>query len=89
MSGLDRIMDFKQGQDKIDLSIIDADSTQAFNQAFHFNAVRPFFAGAGDLNVTTVLSGAVVEGDVNGDGFSDFRILVVGNYSLTAADFIL
>lgn len=89
MSGLDRVMDFAKGSDKIDLSLIDAVSTLAGNDAFHFNAARPFFASAGDLNITTNLLGTVVEGDVNGDGLSDFRILVVGNYAMEASDFIL
>ena len=57
--------------------------------AFHFNAGRPFFASAGDLNVTTNLLGTLIEGDVKGDGVSDVRLLVVGNYTLKASDFIL
>ena len=89
MSGLDRVMDFVKGVDKIDLSAIDADSTLTGNQAFHFNATLPFFASAGDLNISTNLLGTLVEGDVNGDGFSDFRVLVVSNYDLQANDFIL
>ncbi len=89
MSGLDRVMDFVKGADKIDLSVLDADSTLAGNQAFHLNATRPFFASAGDLNILTNILGSVVEGDVNGDGFSDFRILVVSNYAMQASDFLL
>jgi Ca2+-binding RTX toxin-like protein len=89
MTGLDRVMDFVKDSDKIDLSAMDADGTLSGNQAFHFNAIRPFFASAGDLNVSTNLLGTLVEGDVNGDGLSDFRILVVGNYALAASDFIL
>ncbi len=89
MSGYDRIMDFVRGSDKIDLSLIDADSTLAGNQAFGFTGAKPFFASPGDLSFTTNLAGSLVEGDLNGDGFSDLRILVVGNYSLTASDFIL
>lgn len=89
MSGIDRVMDFVKGADKIDLSSIDADSTQTGNQAFHFNATQPFFASAGDLNISTNLLGTLVEGDVNGDGFSDFRLLVVSNYALQATDFML
>ncbi len=88
-TGIDRVMDFVKGTDKIDLSILDADGTLAGNQAFHFNAVRPFFASAGDLNISVTLAGTMVEGDVNGDGFSDFRFLVVANYALQASDFIL
>ena len=89
VTGLDRAMDFAKGVDKIDLALLDANSTLAGNQAFQFNAVRPFFASAGDLNITSTLGGTLVEGDVNGDGFNDFRFLVVSNYGMQASDFIL
>ena len=89
MSGLDRIMDFVHGVDLIDLSALDANSAMAGNQAFSFTGAKPFFASAGDLSFTAGLLGSLVEGDLNGDGMSDFRILVVGNYTMSASDFIL
>jgi len=78
-----------KGQDKIDLSLIDANTTLAGNQAFSFVGVKPFFGSAGDLYVTNTMAGALVEGDVNGDGVADFRVLVMGVTGMTAADFIL
>ncbi len=85
----DRIMDFKPGEDRIDLSGIDADNTRAGNQTFGFSADRPFFTGAGDLWTTATWMGDMVEADLNGDGFSDVRILVIGQWDLKASDFIL
>ncbi len=86
---LDRIMDFKPGEDRIDLSGIDANSTLGGNQAFSFSAARHFFTGAGDLWTTAGLLGDTVEADLNGDGITDFKILVVGQWDLKATDFIL
>ncbi len=85
----DRIMDFKPGEDRIDLSGIDADSTRAGNQTFSFSAERHMFTGAGDLWTSASLLGDVVQADLNGDGITDFRILVVGQWDLKASDFIL
>ena len=84
----DRVMDFTRGTDKIDLSLIDADSTLAGNQAFSFAGAKPFFASAGDLYFKSTLVGALVEGDVNGDGVADFRVVLTGVYDLSAADFV-
>ncbi len=85
----DRIMDFKPGEDRIDLSGIDADSTRAGNQTFSFSAERHMFTGAGDLWTSASLLGDVVQADLNGDGITDVRILVVGQWDLKATDFIL
>ncbi|MDP2083628.1 MAG: calcium-binding protein, partial [Gemmobacter sp.] len=88
-SGFDRIMDFTRGEDRIDLSPIDADTTIDGNQRFYFSAARPFFSSPGDVWTRSTLLGAVVEGDVNGDGVADFRILVVGVNELSASEFYL
>lgn len=89
ISGLDRIMDFADGQDLIDLSLIDANATLAGNQAFSFAGAKPFFTSAVDLWVTSSLLGSVVQGEVNGVGISDFRILVGGDYDMGASNFVL
>lgn len=89
MTGLDRVMDFVKGVDLIDLSGIDANTTLAGNQTFNFLAERPFFTSAGDVWTRDTILGDVVEGDVNGDGNVDFRILVTGGYDLQASSFIL
>ena len=88
-SSFDRIMDFVRGVDKIDLSLIDANSTVAGNQAFTWTGAQPFFASPADLYFRSTLIGSVVEGDLNGDKIADFRVVVTGVYDMTAADFIL
>jgi serralysin len=74
----DRILDFARGVDRIDLSAIDARAGTAEDEAFVFvgqfsnqagEAVLSFDSGA---NVTTLRL------DVNGDGVSDFDLLING-----------
>lgn len=85
----DTIRDFAQGTDKIDLSVIDADSALADNQAFSFIGSNPFSGKAGELRAYKPTSGSsLVEGDVNGDAAADFQIEVVSGSSLVATDFI-
>jgi Ca2+-binding RTX toxin-like protein len=91
-SGTDAISDFVRGTDVISLSPIDANTTVAGDQAFTIGALQ---AGqAGRLQITFEAGGAptwaYVRGDVDGDGVSDFDILVFGNVAgLNASDFIL
>lgn len=84
----DRITDFHIGEDKIDLSAIDAKSTTPANDAFSF-ITTAFTNVAGQLRLQTSGADTFVLGDVNGDGVADFRIILTGNLALTAADFIL
>ena len=80
----DVITDFTRGQDKIDLSAIDANTTQAGNQAFSFIGSANF-SNAGQVR----FAGGVVSGDVNGDKVADFAIEVKNVTALQASDFIL
>lgn len=80
----DVITDFTRGQDKIDLSAIDANTTQAGNQAFSFIGSANF-SKAGQVR----FAGGVVSGDVNGDKVADFAIEVKNVTALQASDFIL
>jgi hypothetical protein len=89
----DGIQDFSPG-DLIDLSRIDADSTQAGDQAFTFIGNADFNHVAGELRFRNIsLGGTVweVSGDTDGDGFSDFEVVVVISPPdpITASDFIL
>ena len=84
----DRITDFTQGVDLIDLDAIDAVPATAADDAFSFIGAGAFTGSAGQLRY--VAGGTTqVFGDVNGDMAADFRILLTGNFALVAADFDL
>jgi Ca2+-binding RTX toxin-like protein len=86
----DRITDFSHAQgDIIDLHGIDADTTTAGDQAFHFIGSAAFGHHAGELHES--ISGGVttVSGDVNGDGVADFAVTLTGSITLTTGDFVL
>jgi hypothetical protein len=92
----DHIQDFTLG-DLIDLNKIDADTTQAGDQAFTFMSGASTFTGnghAGELIAVDNGGGIwTVSGDVDGDGTADFQISVhvadSGIHPLTANDFVL
>lgn len=87
----DIIADFSRAQgDRIDLSLIDADSTLEGDQDFAFIGASAFTGTAGELNVTRLAPGAqLVQGDVDGDGVADFSIQVNFRDDLIASDFLL
>ena len=90
----DRIMDFEQGIDIIDLSGIDADQRAGAlgNQALTLlSGAAGFSHTAGELRLTQSSDGTqtVVEGDVTGDGLADFRFRLDGVFTLSADDFLL
>jgi Ca2+-binding RTX toxin-like protein len=69
----DEIHDFSEAQlDIIDLSLIDAKTNKAGNQAFHFIEGDAFSGKSGELRYANHL----LQGDVNGDGKADFNIEV-------------
>ena len=84
----DRITDISS-DDWIDLSGIDANTTTGGNQAF--SLVSAFSGVAGQLIVLydsgTDTTG--VYGDVNGDGLSDFRIVLAGGDHSAFSNFVL
>ncbi|MFM9935674.1 MAG: calcium-binding protein [Novosphingobium sp.] len=95
-SGIDKILDFSKGFDKIDLNLIDANAGLAGNQAFTWAGMAlPETAHAGNawgqfFEATTYNPSFVrVYGDVNGDGTADMQIDVVGVTTLNADAFIL
>ncbi|MBW8725881.1 MAG: hypothetical protein JF625_12105 [Inquilinus limosus] len=86
----DRITDFTRAQgDKINLSGIDANIGAAGNQAFTFIGSSQYSNHAGELRFTIVDGQTTIAGDVNGDGRSDFSIMLTNAVSLLASDFVL
>ena len=89
----DLILDFSSLEgDKIDLSVIDAQTNIAGNQAFNF--IGNNFGGdvvfthqSGQLIFDTGTE--ILSGDVNGDGIADFEIELLGVNSMSASDFVL
>ena len=89
----DGIQDFNAG-DLIDLSRIDANTLVAGNQAFGFVGNAAFSGTAGELRFENISLGGpiwLVQGDVNGDGVSDYEVVLVINPvdPITAGDFVL
>lgn len=91
----DVITDFTPGEDRIDLSAIDANTKLAGNQAFKFLATAAFTSTPGGLvyrkfnEPGSARDVTIVYGDVDGDKLADFQIELLGLKTLTAADFIL
>jgi Ca2+-binding RTX toxin-like protein len=89
-SNRESITDFTVGQDKIDLSKMDADDAQVGNQTFTFlTAVEAAFTARGQLRYRyggPALT--LVEGNVTGDLLPDFQIALFRRLALSAADFV-
>lgn len=84
----DVIKDFKQGQDKIDLSDIDAnEATANSNEAFMkaFIASNASFTKAGQLKFAS----GILYGNTDNDSAAEFAIELVGISSLNGNDIIL
>lgn len=84
----DRIVDFGQGFDKIDLSLTDAVAGGADN-AFSFIGTAAFGNVAGQLRFEQSLGVTLILGDTNGDGLADIAIALTGTINLLATDFVL
>ena len=85
----DRIIDFGDADgDRIHLSLIDADSTAAGDQAFSWLGDGAFTGVAGQLRYEQVDGNTYVSGDVNGDGIADFMIRLDGLIDLGTNDFL-
>ena len=85
----DRIQDFAQGSDIIDLAGIDADLLTSGNQTFSFIGNAAFSGAAGELRYFDNGVDTFVQGDINGDGAADFDIALTGVVALVSTDFIL
>ncbi len=85
----DTITDFAPGTDLIDVSGWDADLNTGGNQAFTFIGTNAFSSTAGELRYSFNGTDTVVQGDIDGGGSADFEIVLSGNVTLAAADFVL
>jgi Ca2+-binding RTX toxin-like protein len=80
-SGRDRILDFEQGIDKVDLSALSMGNLRFVGTSA--------FSGAGDeLRFTRTLTSTFVEADFDGDKVPDLQIEFAAPLNLTASDFI-
>lgn len=84
----DVIVDFKHGEDRIDLSQIDAIAGTGANDAFTFIGTGAFTHHAGELRFEVHNGVAQVYADVDGDGYADFQLAVIAP-TLQASDFVL
>lgn len=85
----DNILDFQPGIDIIDLRAIDADTTLAGDQAFTFIGGSAFGKVAGQLRWYEANDFRIAQGDVNGDGVSDFELQITGTTSIEKSFFLL
>ncbi len=84
------ILDFGRAQgDKIELSLVDARTTTAGDQAFSWIGTSAFGGVAGQLRYAQSAGDTVIYGDTNGDRIADFAIHLEGTVSLAATDFVL
>lgn len=95
VSAPDRVLDFVQGLDRIDLATIDAQAGSTSNEAFTFVGQAAFSGQLGQVRYQLVDPAGtsddrtIIQGDVNGDRIADFEITLVGQVtSLQSGDFI-
>jgi serralysin len=86
IGGADRVTDFKRGEDKVDLSTIDAVAGGGDN-AFSWIGAGAFSGSAGQLRAYSQAGNFFLAGDVNGDGIADFTIQT--NILLITSDVVL
>ena len=84
----DLITDFLVGTDRIDLVNIDANVATAGDQAFAFIGAGAF-TGAGQLRFSFDGTNTLVQGNIDAALGVDFEILLMGNHTLAAANFVL
>jgi Ca2+-binding RTX toxin-like protein len=85
LGGRDSITDFRRGQDKIDLSGLDADTRTEADDSFHWIGNRAFSGSAGELQFYRDHGDYFLAGDVNGDRIADF-VIGLDNVQLQSSD---
>ncbi len=88
LGGRDVILDFEDGVDLIDLSLIDAGPGLG-DQAFTFIGTSAYSGTGAELRYTQTPNTTVLRADIDGDGQDDLVISVRGFNSFDATDFIL
>jgi len=86
----DVITDFA-ADDRIDLSRVDADSRRAGLQSFNWIGSRAFYGQAGQLRLeqNRRQNHALLQGDLDGNGSSDFEVMLMGPVQFSASNLIL
>lgn len=80
----DQVTDFVRGEDRLDLSGIDANVLSGGNQAFVFKG-SAFSGGAGQV----IFKNGILSADVNGDKVADLAVALTGITALNAGDLVL
>lgn len=88
LGAADTLRDFQSGVDKIDLSLIDADTNRAGDQAFTFVGTAAFSNKAGELRYDVVGNQIHIYADADGNGLADLHI-VAYSPAIAASDFVL
>jgi Ca2+-binding RTX toxin-like protein len=88
VAAYDVITDFLAGTDRIDLLNIDANAAVTGDQAFSFMGTGAF-TGAGQLRYSFNGTNTLVQGNIDAALGADFEILLMGNQTLVAANFVL
>ncbi|MHC1999571.1 calcium-binding protein [Methylobacterium sp. CM6241] len=90
IGGRDIIKDFDfAAGDRIDLSAIDANFGQAGDQGFDFIGTDAFSGEAGELRMKFGGGNTLIQGDTNGDGATDFAVILQGHHVLDNGSFIV
>lgn len=84
----DRIVDFQEDIDRIDLATIDANVFAGGNQAFAFIGARAFY-GVGQVNYTFVGNDTIISANTDSDAAAEFQIALSGRHYMIGSDFIL
>ncbi|MGD9510816.1 MAG: right-handed parallel beta-helix repeat-containing protein [Geminicoccaceae bacterium] len=84
----DVIKDFAHLTDKLDLMGIDADTTVAGNQTFHWVGTDPL-SGPGEVGFFTSGGNTIVQASTDADAGAEFALQLTGIKALTATDFYL
>jgi RTX calcium-binding nonapeptide repeat (4 copies) len=86
----DWIRDFSAADsDKIDLRLVDGDTSTPGMQKLNFIGNNAFSNSAGELRFQVIGVNAMVYGDTSGDGIADFAIRLDSVRSLSVSDFLL